>query len=273
MKNQTTLLQLGSKTGIGLHTGELCTVNFRPAKADTGIVVFFNNVEIPAVADYAFAAGLCTGLAYKNQQVKTIEHALSALRGNNIDNAVIEVVGPELPILDGSAIEFSRLIKQLGTTTLRRKRRPIKIDDVFKVGNQDAWCSIEPSNDLIFEFEIDFDHPLIGRSQYLFDTSKQRYNVDIAPARTFGFAKDAERLISQNLALGATFKNAIILTESGMASTSLRYDNEFVRHKILDAIGDTSLVGVPFIGKYTGYKAGHALNIELARIVRNHYLN
>jgi UDP-3-O-[3-hydroxymyristoyl] N-acetylglucosamine deacetylase len=273
MKNQTTLLQLGSKTGIGLHTGELCTVNFRPAKADTGIVFVLNGVEIPAVADHAFAAGLCTGLSRSKQQTKTIEHALSALKGNNIDNAMIEVMGPEIPLLDGSAIEFSRLIKQLGTTTLRKKRKPVKIDTVFKVGNSDAWCSIEPSEDLIFDFEIDFDHPFIGRSCYSFNTNKQRYNVDIAPARTFGFAKDAQALMAQNLALGATLKSVIILTDNGIASGKLRYDDEFVRHKILDAIGDTALIGFPFIGKYTGYKAGHALNIELAKLVRNHYLN
>lgn len=273
MTNQTTILQVGSKSGIGLHSGELCSINLKPAPANTGIVFVVNDVEIPAIADNAYGAGLCSGISKDGIVIKTVEHLMSALRGNNIDNVYVEVFGPEIPLLDGSSLDFVRLIKQLGIWNFSTPRETVVIDKTITVGDETAWCKIEPSDELTFDFEIHFDHPLIGTSSYSFNADQQKYNKKIAPARTFGFSKDAQKLTEQGLALGATLKSVIVLTDQGLASGPLRYDDEFVRHKILDAIGDTALVGFPFKGKYTGFRAGHELNIQLAKEIRRQYQN
>ena len=273
MPNQTTILQVGSKSGIGLHSGELCSINLKPAPANTGIVFVVDDVEIPATADNAYGAGLCSGISGEGIEIKTVEHLMSALKGNKIDNVYVEVFGPEIPLLDGSSIDFVRLIKQLGVWNFSTPRETVFIDKEIVVGDDTAWCKIEPSEELIFDFEIDFDHPLIGNSRYSFNADQQKYNKTIAPARTFGFSKDAKKLTEQGLALGATLKSVIVLTSTGLASGPLRYNDEFVRHKILDAIGDTALCGFPFKGKYTGFRAGHRLNIELAKEIRKQYQN
>ncbi len=272
MIKQRTLKNVIRATGVGLHSGEKVYLTLKPAPVDTGIRFIRTDlepqVEIPAKALDVADTTLSTTLMHGGATVDTVEHLLSALAGLGIDNAYVEVSASEVPIMDGSAGPFVFLIQSAGIEQQAKAKKFIKILDTVEVKDGDKYARFEPYNGFKVSFTIDFDHPVFkDRSQtHSLDFSTTAFVKEISRARTFGFMRDFEYLRANNLALGASVKNAIavddyrILNEDG-----LRYDDEFVKHKILDAVGDLYLLGHSLIGHYTGYKSGHGLNNLLLR--------
>lgn len=272
MIRQRTLKTVIKATGITLHGGERAELTLRPAPINTGII--FRRVdldpivEIPACADLVGDTTLSTTLMKGDVRVSTVEHILSALAGLCIDNAYVDVTASEIPILDGSAASFVFLIQSSGIEEQRAAKRFIRIKKRIKVSDGDKWASFEPYNGFKIDFTIDFNHPLFKEhhKKASFDFSSPAYIKEISRARTFGFMSDFEKLQSMNLARGASLDNAIGIDEFRVLNEDgLRYDNEFVRHKILDAVGDLYLLGSSLLGAYCGYKSGHALNNKLLR--------
>ncbi len=272
MIGQRTLKNTIRATGVGLHSGEKVYLTLKPAPADTGIVFCRTDldptVEIPALAENVGETTLSTTLIKDHARVDTVEHLLSAMAGLGIDNAYIELSAAEVPIMDGSAGPFVFLIQSAGIQEQSVAKKFIRIKRKVKVSDGDKWASFEPFDGFKVTFTIDFDHPVFrGRMQEAsVDFSSTSFVKEVSRARTFGFMRDFEYLRSQNLALGASMDNAIavddyrILNEDG-----LRYDDEFVKHKVLDAIGDLYLLGNSLIGEFKGFKSGHRLNNILLR--------
>lgn len=275
MIKQRTIKESVSALGVGLHKGEKVQVTLRPAQANTGIV--FRRVDLDPVVDiYATpeAVGettLCTCLVNQDKvKISTVEHLLSAVAGLGIDNLIIEVDSPEIPIMDGSALPFVYLIQSVGIETLSVAKRFLRIIKPIRVEEGDKWIELVPHEGFRVNFAIEFDHPVIsntGQSVTL-DLSSSSFIKEISRARTFGFMKDFELLRSMNLGLGGSLENAIVLDDYRMLNkTELRYDDEFVKHKILDAIGDLYMGGASILGELNGFKSGHALNNMLLREV------
>lgn len=269
---QRTLSQPAEIKGVGLHTGKEITMTVRPAAEDHGIV--FTRVDLPAGENRILArwdnvidTRLCTVIGNaQGARVGTIEHLMSALRGCGVDNAEIEIDGPEVPILDGSAAPFVALIDDIGTVEQAAPRRAIKIlkEVIFRDG--DKFARLSPSENSVFGGEIAFDHNAIGAQRYETTLMNGNFRHEIAQARTFGFLHEVEYMRSQGLALGGSLDNAIVLDKDGvMNPDGLRFEDEFIRHKLLDAIGDLYLAGGPILGAYEGHKAGHAVNNQLLR--------
>lgn len=272
MIKQRTLKNVIKATGVTLHGGERAEVILRPAPANTGI--YFRRidldpiVEIHALAENVGDTRLSTTLMKDQVRVSTVEHLLSAFAGLGIDNAFVDVTAPEIPIMDGSAGPFVFLIQSAGIEEQHVPKHFIRIKRKIKVAEGDKWACIEPFNGFKVTFTIDFDHPLFKfhHKTATLDFSSLSYVKEVSRARTFGFMADFERLQAMNLALGASLDNAIAIDDFRVLNEDgLRYENEFVKHKILDAVGDLYLLGSSLIGSYCGYKSGHALNNKILR--------
>ena len=272
MLRQRTLKNVIRATGVGLHSGEKVFLTLRPAPVETGIV--FRRVdldpvvEVPARADLVSETVLCTGLSCGPAKVQTVEHLLSALAGLGIDNAYIELSAPEVPIMDGSAGPFVFLLQSAGIEEQDAPKRFIRIVKPVEVRDGDKFARFEPHDGFRIGFTVEFDHPAIPASQSRAEVefSTASYVKEVSRARTFGFMRDLEYMRERNLGLGGSMDNAIVLDEFRVLNDDgLRYADEFVRHKILDAVGDLYLAGHPIIGAYEGFKSGHALNNTLVR--------
>jgi UDP-3-O-[3-hydroxymyristoyl] N-acetylglucosamine deacetylase len=272
MIRQRTLKNVIRATGVGLHTGEKVYLTLRPAAADTGIV--FRRTDLDPVVDIAANplnvgdTRLSTTLTNGDVRVSTVEHLLSAFAGLGIDNAYVDVSAAEVPIMDGSAAPFVFLLQSAGIEEQNRARRYIAIRRPIVVEDGDKYARFDPLNGFKVEFSIDFDHPVFSsRLQTAsVDFSTTSFVKEISRARTFGFLRDIEALQQQNLALGGSLDNAVVVDDFRVLNDGgLRYEDEFVKHKILDAIGDLYLLGHPLLGAFRGHKSGHALNNRLLR--------
>jgi UDP-3-O-[3-hydroxymyristoyl] N-acetylglucosamine deacetylase len=269
---QRTLKTRIGASGVGLHSGSRIAMTLLPAPPDTGIVFRRTDlsppVEIPAHATRVGDTRLGTVLTDGNARVSTIEHLMSAFAGLGIDNAVVEVSAAEVPIMDGSADPFVFLLQSAGVVEQDQPKRFVRILQTVEVRDGDKWARFEPYDGFRVDFEIEFDHPLMRGelTSASMEFSSTTYLKEVARARTFGFMRDIETLRRHNLALGGTLDNAIVLDDDGILNEEgLRYRDEFVKHKILDAIGDLYLLGHGIIGAFTGYKSGHGLNNQLLR--------
>jgi UDP-3-O-[3-hydroxymyristoyl] N-acetylglucosamine deacetylase len=251
-------------SGIGLHTGEHANVRIFPAPADKGIVfrrVDLDNFELPANVASVARVAYATTLMNRGVWISTVEHLLSALYGMGIDNAYIELDNFEVPILDGSAAPYTEAIARAGAVQQRRQREYIRITKPFVLEEGEKTLGIYPSDTFIVKYDIDFPHPLIGKQSVEAQLTGTNYARTIAPARTFGFYHEVEKLQASGLIRGGSLENAIVLTEKGMLNdTSLRFKDEFVRHKTLDLLGDFALIGQPVLGRLVANRAGHALH-------------
>jgi UDP-3-O-[3-hydroxymyristoyl] N-acetylglucosamine deacetylase len=272
MLKQRTLKKSIRATGVGLHTGEKVTLNLRPAHPNTGIVFrrvdLARPVDIRAVAGNVSDARLCTTLEEGGAKVATVEHLMSAFAGLGVDNAYVDISGPEVPIMDGSAGPFVFLIQSAGIEEQAAAKRFIRVRRPVQVGDAVKWARLEPFEGYRLTFSIDFEHPVLERSSQTttIDFAETSYIKEVSRARTFGFMQDVETLRSDGLALGGGLENAIVMDEYRVLNTDgLRYEDEFVKHKILDAVGDLYLAGHPIVGAFTAHKSGHALNNQLVR--------
>jgi UDP-3-O-[3-hydroxymyristoyl] N-acetylglucosamine deacetylase len=272
MLKQRTLKTLIRATGVGLHSGEKVTMTLRPAQPNTGIV--FRRIDtpqpmdIPATALRVVDTRLCSVLEENGARVATVEHIMSAFAGLGIDNAYVDLSGPEVPIMDGSAGPFVFLIQSAGIEEQAVAKRFFRIKRTVEVRDGDKWARFDPYPGFKLSFSIVFDHPVFERSaqEATVDFAETSYVKEVARARTFGFMQDVEALRSNGLALGGSLDNAIVMDEYRVLNAEgLRYGDEFVKHKLLDAIGDLYLVGHPLLGAYSAHKSGHALNNLLLR--------
>ena len=275
MLKQRTLKTSIKTTGVGLHTGARVELLLRPAPVDTGIVFIRTDlpqaVTIPAKAENVGETRLSSTLKFGGASVSTVEHLMSALAGVGIDNLFIDIAGPEVPIMDGSAGPFVFLLKSAGLAEQAAPKRYLRVLSTVEVRDGDKTARFDPYDGCRLDFTIDFPHPVFGSENrhVVVDFAEDSYAKEVARARTFGFMQDMDALRSAGLALGGSLQNAIVLDEAKILNTEgLRYDNEFVRHKVLDAIGDLYLLGHPLIGGFTAYKSGHALNNQLARALQ-----
>ena len=272
MIRQRTLKNVIRATGVGLHTGEKIYLTLRPAAIDTGIVFrrvdLDEPVDIPARPEYVGDTQLCTTVCRENSRISTVEHLLSALAGLGIDNAYIDLSAAEVPIMDGSAGPFVFLIQSAGIEEQNAPKKFVRIKQPVVVEDGDKWVKFEPFDGFKVSFSIDFDHPVFQthtRTAEL-DFSTTSFVKEVSRARTFGLLKDVEQLRENNLALGGSLDNAIVVDDYRILNEDgLRYEDEFVKHKILDAVGDLYLLGHSLIGAFSGYKSGHALNNRLLR--------
>lgn len=271
---QTTLRDAVHLTGIGLHSGNPVRMDLLPADANTGVVFERPDNEgtwqrVPARAELVTETTLCTALTYENNRVATVEHVLSAIAGLGLDNVVIRLSAAEVPIVDGSAGPFVFLIQSTGLKEQDAPRQYLRMRQPVQVQDGDKWARLEPFDGFRLSFSIDFEHPAIEAGQCVtVDLTSENYVRELSRARTFGFLRDIEYLRQHDMALGGSLDNAIVLDDYRVLNgEGLRYGDEFVRHKVLDAVGDLALLGAPLRGQYTGYKAGHALNNQLARAV------
>lgn len=264
---QRTLRHSIHAIGVGLHSGEKIFLTLKPAAVDTGIV--FKRVDldpvisIPASTQYVVDTRLSTSLGINGHQIATVEHLLSAFAGLGIDNAIVEVNGQEIPIMDGSAGPFVFLLQSAGIVEQSRAKEFLVVKKQVRVEDGDKWAQLDPFNGFLVSLELDFTHPVFKKSNLAadLDFSSISYVKEVSRARTFGFVSDYEWLKANNLALGGSLENAIVLDEHKVINEDgLRYENEFVKHKILDAIGDLYLLGRSLIGKFSGFKSGHFLN-------------
>src|SRR6187551_2264746 len=267
MSAQRTLRRSVSCTGIGLHSGNKVTLSLKPAPADYGIRFQrsdLGGLEIPATVTHLGGIRLATGLTREAVSVETVEHLLAALTALGIDNAIVELNSPEVPIMDGSAAPFVYLVNEAGVKRLQAPRRYLKVLRPISLTQGDKRIALYPSDHFKVTYSISFDHPLLRHQSRTMRISEETFVEEIAPARTFGFLKEVEMLRQRGLALGGSLDNAIVLGETGVLNNALRFEDEFVRHKILDAIGDLSLVGYPVIGHLVAHRAGHALHTAFA---------
>ena len=272
MLRQRTLKNVIRATGVGLHSGEKVFLTLRPAPADAGIVFRRIDldpvVEIPARGELVTETVLCTGLTRGAGKVMTVEHLMSALAGLGVDNCYIDLSAPEVPIMDGSAGPFVFLLQSAGFAELDAPKRFIRITRPVEVHDGDKFARLSPHDGFRVGFTVEFNHPAIpaaqSRAEVEFSTAS--YVKEVSRARTCGFMRDLESMRERNLGLGGSMDNAIVLDEFRVLNDDgLRYADEFVRHKILDAVGDLYLAGHPIIGAYEGFKSGHALNNQLVR--------
>jgi UDP-3-0-acyl N-acetylglucosamine deacetylase len=265
--NQTTISRAVSVSGTGLHTGAPVNLRLKPAPANTGYIFVrtdLDNFEIPASVEYISHCSYATTLMRRGVVLSTCEHLLSALSGSGVDNCFIEIDSIELPIMDGSSEDFIGLIEEAGLSEQDATRRYFRVLKPVKIKEGDRRMSIEPSDRFEIECLIDFKHPFINKQGMYFVAANGSFRREIASARTFGFTHEIEMLRKANLARGGSLDNAIVLTPEGMLNeTPLRFDNEFVRHKILDIIGDLALLGMPVQGKVTAEKSGHSVHAQL----------
>jgi len=274
--NQTTIAAPINVSGAGLHTGVPVNLRLKPAPENTGYIFVrtdLDNFEIPASVEYISHCSYATTLMRRGVVLSTCEHLLSALRGSGVDNCFIELDNIEIPIMDGSSEDFIELIKKAGVMKQDARRRTLRVLEKVEFNQDDRRMSVEPSKNYEIECLIDFPHPFINRQSYHFVFNNGSFGKEIASARTFGFTHEIEMLRKANLALGGSLDNAIVLTPDGMLNeTPLRFDDEFVRHKILDIIGDFALLGMPIEGKITAEKSGHSVHASLmSKLLKNEH--
>jgi UDP-3-O-[3-hydroxymyristoyl] N-acetylglucosamine deacetylase len=272
MLRQRTLKSLVSASGVGLHTGKKVRITLRPAPVDTGVVFrrvdLASPVDIPARAELVGEARLASTLIKGDVKVHTVEHLMSALGGLGVDNAYVDLDAPELPIMDGSASPFVLLIQQAGIEEQNAPKKFLRVTRRVEVKDGDKWARLDPYEGYRLSFSIEFRHPVIERTTQAVtvDFAEPSYLKEIARARTFGFMHEVEDLRDSGLALGGGLDNAVVLDEYRVLNTEgLRFADEFIRHKLLDAIGDLYLLGKPLLGAFTAHKSGHALNNRLLR--------
>ncbi len=273
---QRTLKTLTKAVGVGLHSGQRVELTLRPAMPDTGIV--FRRIDLPEPVDIPVTAQsvsdtrLASTISNGGAKVHTIEHLMSACAGLGIDNLVVDITAEEVPILDGSAASFVYLLQSAGIELQKAPKRFIRILQPVEVregeGRQLKWARLDPYHGYKLSFEIEFDHPAVNASgqRVEFDLGSGQYAREIARARTFGFTRDVEMMRSHGLAMGGGLDNAIVLDDFKVLNAEgLRYDDEFAKHKILDAMGDLYIVGKPLLAAYSAYRSGHAMNNQLLR--------
>jgi UDP-3-O-[3-hydroxymyristoyl] N-acetylglucosamine deacetylase len=272
MIRQRTLKNVVRATGVGLHTGEKVYLSLRPAAPDTGIV--FRRVDLPQPVDIPAKASrvgdtrLSSCLERDGVRVATVEHLMSAFAGLGVDNAYVDLTAGEVPIMDGSAGPFIFLIQSAGIEEQNAAKKFIRVLETVAVNDGDKWAKFEPYDGFRLDFSIAFNHPVFQQSsqRIQLDFATTSYVKEISRARTFGFMQDVESMRAQGLGLGGSLDNAIVMDEFRVLnSDGLRYEDEFVKHKVLDAIGDLYLLGHPIIGAFSAHKSGHALNNKLAR--------
>ncbi|MEM1287804.1 MAG: UDP-3-O-acyl-N-acetylglucosamine deacetylase [Pseudomonadota bacterium] len=270
---QSTVADSISISGIGVHSGLPATVTIHPGDEDTGIVFLRTDLgalerEIKAVWSAISTTSLCTVLGDpKDCFVSTVEHLLSALSGLGIDNALIEIDGPEVPIMDGSAAPFIDAIDGVGLIQQRRRKKALKVLKPVRVEIDGAFGELSPAaSGCEFDVSLDYDDPSIGQQRYACVLSEETFRLEVSRARTFGFLKDVETLWAANFAKGSSLENAVVIGDEGVINPEgLRFENEFVRHKLLDAVGDLSLAGMPLQGRYRSHKGGHRLNFSMLK--------
>jgi UDP-3-O-[3-hydroxymyristoyl] N-acetylglucosamine deacetylase len=276
MLQQRTLQSITRAVGVGLHSGQRVEITLRPAQPDTGIV--FRRVDLPQPVDIPVNAEsvtdtrLASTLSRSGAKVHTVEHLMSACAGLGIDNLYVDITAEEVPILDGSAASFVFLLQSAGIVTQNAPRKFVRITQPIEVregeGANEKWARLEPFHGYKLSFEIDFHHPAVDATgqRVVFDMSENTYARDIARARTFGFTKDVEMMRANGLALGGGLDNAIVMDDYKVLNAGgLRYDDEFVKHKILDAMGDLYILGRPLLASYSAFRSGHGLNNKLLR--------
>jgi UDP-3-O-[3-hydroxymyristoyl] N-acetylglucosamine deacetylase len=268
--NQRTVAKRVTCTGVGLHSGKPASLTLAPASADAGItfVRMDLGVEIPARNENVQDTMLSTTLGVGQARVATVEHVLAALAGMGIDNCRVEVEGPEIPILDGSAAPFVALIQEAGVKPQRPGRRYLVVERAVEVRDGDKLARLEPADGFVVDFRADFNHPLITNQPLRLSVNERTFEREVARARTFCFRRDIERMQAAGLARGGSLENAIVVDEFAILNPEgLRFPDEFVRHKVLDAIGDLALIGLPLVGALVAVKSGHAMNQALVRKV------
>ncbi len=272
MVKQRTLKNPVQTTGVGLHTGVKVTLQLRPAPVDTGIVFVRSDLPgaptIPALAHYVTDTRLSTLIEHQGAKVSTIEHLMSAFCGLGVDNALVDISGPEVPILDGSATPFVYLMQSVGLVEQSALKRFIRLLAPLEVSQGEKRARFDPFPGFRVTYEGHFEHPAFDKmgSSVTVDFATTSYTREVARARTFGFTQDVERLRAQGLALGGSLENAIVMDEFRVLNADgLRFADEFLRHKILDAVGDLYLLGHPLVGSFLGHQSGHALNNVAAR--------
>jgi UDP-3-O-[3-hydroxymyristoyl] N-acetylglucosamine deacetylase len=268
--NQRTIAKRISCSGVGLHSGKPASLTLAPAPADSGVtfVRMDLGVEIPARSENVADTTLSTNLALGAARIHTVEHVMAALHGLGIDNCRIEVDGPEIPILDGSAAPFVCLVQEAGIQVQRAGKRYLVVEQPVEFRDGDKLARLEPASAFCIDFTADFDHPLITNQAFRVTINDRAFEREVARARTFCFRKDIERMQAAGLAKGGSLENAIVVDEFSILNPEgLRYPDEFARHKVLDAVGDLALFGMQVVGALTAVKSGHALNQALVRKV------
>ena len=268
MTVQRTLRRQVACAGIGLHSGNKVNLTLKPAAADTGIRfrrTDLGGIEIPASVDRLSGTYYATGLRHDDATVDTIEHLLAALVSQGIDNAIVELDRSEVPIMDGSSAPFVYLIQEAGVKAQTEARQYLKVLRPITVSRGEAMMAVYPADAFKVSYTISFDHPLLRHQSHTVSVTAESFAELIAPARTFGFLREVEMLRQQGLTLGGSLDNAIVLSETGVLNNTLRFEDEFVRHKILDAIGDLALLGHPILGHVVANRAGHAMHTAFAR--------
>lgn len=276
MLAQRTLKSLTRAVGVGLHSGQRVELTLRPAPPDTGIV--FRRIDLPQPVEIPMSAlsvsdtRMATTVSVPGAKVLTVEHLMSACAGLGVDNLYVDITGEEVPILDGSASSFVYLLQSAGIVFQRAARRFIRVKRVVEVrqgeGDNLKWARLEPFHGFSLSFQIDFHHPAVDSTGQTvsFDLSTGNYSRDIARARTFGFTRDVEMLRANGLALGGSLDNVVVMDDYKVLNAEgLRYDDEFAKHKILDAMGDLYVIGKPLLAAYSAFRSGHALNNVLLR--------
>lgn len=270
-RRQTTIAQTVSLAGIGLHSGAEVRATLKPAQADIGVLFIRTDAPsleeglIPAlfsrVCDVTLSSRIANSHGYS---IGTVEHLMAALYGMGIDNVIVELDGPEVPIMDGSALPFVRLLQSAGVSELSAPRRYLRIVRPIRIEHEDAYCELLPDDCASFEAVIDFSNKAIGRQEFALDLTEENFINNLSSARTFCMLNQVEAMHRVGLALGGSLENAIVVGDDGVINEEgLREENEFVCHKLLDAVGDLYLAGLPIIGRYRGFKAGHAMHNKL----------
>lgn len=271
---QTTLGRQVELTGIGVHSGEHATITIVPAAAGTGIV--FRRIssepshasDIQATIGNVGATELCTTLVGDGWSVSTIEHLLATLSGLNVDNAIVEMAGGEVPVMDGSSAAFIKAVDEAGIVTLPAPRRFIRILRPIRVEVGQSFAELRPCDSRRLEIEVDYAHPIVGRQKFVTDVTPDVFRREMGSARTFGFLGEVEALWARGLARGASLENALVIGDDAVINPEgLRFDNECARHKALDALGDLALAGAPILGCYRSYRGGHSLNARMLEVM------
>ena len=268
MAQKATIKKEISFSGVGVHSGQNVVCLLKPSTSGEILFSVKNEESFEIRIDpLRVKSSFSTILTNGPRKVHTIEHLLSALCVFGVDSITIELEGSEIPILDGSALPIAKALKECGIQTLPHKKTYLKITKPFIVREKNASISVDPDEEFKISYTIEFDHPAIQKQTLDLAVNVESFLKEIAPARTFGFLKDVERLWDQGLALGGSLENAIVLDEKGVINGPLRFDDEFVRHKIIDLIGDLSLMGYPPIGHFSAHKAGHSLHLKVVRFL------
>ena len=267
MSQQQTIRRSTSCAGIGLHSGRKVTLSLKPAPANFGVRFRRSDLgdfEVPATVEHLGGINYATGLTRDAVRIDTVEHLMAALASLGIDNAIVELNSPEVPIMDGSAAPFIYLIQEAGVKPLPATRRFMKILRPIALSHGDKRIALYPSYHFKVTYSIAYDHPLLRQQSRTMRVTESVFVDDIAPARTFTFLKEVEQLRQHGLALGGSLENAVVIGETGVLNSALRFADEFVRHKILDAIGDLALLGHPVIGHLVAHRGGHGLHTAFA---------